>query len=161
MCARCYKELGRRGVDFPELAQFCDFHFCSSFVPCRKSLRSDFTPALMPFTQSHHPLKQEFAQQKSKTESSVPAICRLALFAPSHSVRCFHRSVIMHAAPGGGGRVPWRTCRRSNYCGFAEVLGLFRAELSGTNIGFRDFKMTAWSFRTSLAKWDALTRPGW
>ena len=59
------------------------------------------------------------------------------------------------------GRVPRRTCRRSNYCGFAEVLGLSRAELSGTNIGFRDFKMTARSFRTSLAKWDPLTRPGW
>ena len=27
------------------------------------------------------------------------------------------------------GRVPRRTCRRSNYCGFAEVLGFSRAEL--------------------------------
>ena len=58
------------------------------------------------------------------------------------------------------GRVPGRTGRRSNCCGFAEVLGLSRAELYGMNIGFRDLKMTAWSFRTSLTKWDPLTRPG-
>ena len=57
--------------------------------------------------------------------------------------------------------VSGRTGRRSNYYGFAKVLGFFRAELSGTKIGFRDFKMTAWSFRTSLTKWDPLTRPGW
>ena len=59
------------------------------------------------------------------------------------------------------GRVPGRTCRRSNYCGFAEVLGLFRAELYRMNIGLGELKMTAWSFRTSLTKWDPLTRPGW
>ena len=40
----------------------------------------------------------------------------------------------------GRGRVPGRTGRRARCCGFAEVLGLSRAELSGTNIGFRDFK---------------------
>ena len=61
----------------------------------------------------------------------------------------------------GRGRVPERTGKRSRCCGFAEVLGLSRAELSGTNIGFRDFKMTTWSFRTSLTKWEPLTRPGW
>ena len=53
---------------------------------------------------------------------------------------------------GGRGRVPGRTGRRARCCRFAEVLGFSRAELSGTKIGFRDFKMTAWSFRTSLAK---------
>ena len=62
---------------------------------------------------------------------------------------------------GGRGRVPGRTGRRSRCCGFAEVLGLSRAELSGTSIGFRDFKMTAWSCQTRLTKWDLLTRPGW
>jgi len=46
----------------------------------------------------------------------------------------------------GRGRIPRRTGRRARCCGFAEVLGLFRAELSATKIGFRDFKMTAWSF---------------
>ena len=56
------------------------------------------------------------------------------------------------------GRVPRRTCRRSNYCGFAEVLGLFRAELYGINIGLGELNMTAWSFRTSLTKWDHVTR---
>ena len=58
------------------------------------------------------------------------------------------------------GRVPRRTCRRSNYCGFAGVLGLFRAELSATKIGYRDFKMTTCSFQTSLPKWDPVTRSG-
>ena len=58
------------------------------------------------------------------------------------------------------GRVPERTGRRSRCCGFAEVLGFSRAGLEGMNIGFGDFKMTAWSFRTSLTKWDPLTRPG-
>ena len=52
-----------------------------------------------------------------------------------------------------------RTGKRSRCCGFAEVLGLSRAELSGTNIGCRDFKRTAWSFATSLTKWEPLTRP--
>ena len=61
----------------------------------------------------------------------------------------------------GRGRVPGRTGRRARCCGFAEVLGLWRAELTGTNIGFRDFKMTAWSFQTSLAKWDLLTHHSW
>ena len=59
---------------------------------------------------------------------------------------------------GERGRVPGR---RSRCCGFAEVLGLLRAELQGMSIGLGDFKMTAWSFRTSLTKWDPLTRPGW
>ena len=58
------------------------------------------------------------------------------------------------------GRVEGRTGRRSRCCGFALVLGLSRAELHGMNIGFRELKMTAWSFRTSLTKWDPLTRPG-
>ena len=61
----------------------------------------------------------------------------------------------------GRGRVPERTGKRSRCCGFAEVLGFFRADLEGTNIRFRDFKMTTWSFQTSLTKWDPLTRPGW
>ena len=61
---------------------------------------------------------------------------------------------------GGRGRVPGRTGRRSRCCGFAEVLGSFRAELEGMSIGFRELKMTAWSFRMSLTKWDPLTRPG-
>ena len=61
----------------------------------------------------------------------------------------------------GRGRVPGRTGRRSRCCGFAEVLGFFRAELYGTNIGFRELRMTAWSFGTSLTKWDAVTRSGW
>lgn len=55
------------------------------------------------------------------------------------------------------GRVPGRTCRRSNYCGFAEVLGLFRAELYRMYIGLGELKMTACSFRTSLTKWDPVT----
>lgn len=58
---------------------------------------------------------------------------------------------------GERGRVPWR---RSRCCGFPEVLGLPRAELQGMNIGFRELKMTAWSFRTSMTKWDPVTRPG-
>ena len=62
---------------------------------------------------------------------------------------------------GGRGRVPGRTGRRSRCCGFAEVLGFSRAVLEGISIGLRDFKMTAWSFQTSLTKWDPLTRPGW
>ena len=36
--------------------------------------------------------------------------------------------------------------RRSRCCGFAEVLGLFRAQLYGMNIGLGELKMTAWSF---------------
>ena len=58
---------------------------------------------------------------------------------------------------GERGRVPWR---RSRCCRFAEVLGFFRAELYRTNIGLGELNMTAWSFRTSLTKWDHLTRPG-
>ena len=61
----------------------------------------------------------------------------------------------------GRGSVPERTGKRSRCCGFVEVLGFIRAELQVMNIGFRDFKMTAWSFQTSLTKWDPLTRPGW
>ena len=56
---------------------------------------------------------------------------------------------------GERGRVPGR---RSRCCGFAEVLGFFRAESKVMNIGFRDFTMTAWSFRTNLTKWDPVTR---
>jgi len=44
---------------------------------------------------------------------------------------------------GGRERVPGRTGRRSRCCGFPEVLGFFRAELSGTNIGIRELKRTA------------------
>ena len=61
----------------------------------------------------------------------------------------------------GRGRVPERTGKRSRCCGFAEVLGFSRAELEGISIGLRDFKMTAWSFQTSLTKWDPLNCPGW
>ena len=60
---------------------------------------------------------------------------------------------------GGRGRVPGRTGRRSRCCGFAEVLGFFRAELYRTNIKLGELKMTAWSFWASLTKWDHLTRP--
>ena len=64
---------------------------------------------------------------------------------------------------GGGSLgelVPGRTGKRSRCCGFTEVLGLSRAGLSGTKIGFRDFKMTVWSIQTSLSKWDPLILPG-
>ena len=48
-------------------------------------------------------------------------------------------------------RVPGRTGRRSRWCGFAEVLGLYRAELSGMNIGIRECKMTArWCLTSPL-----------
>ena len=57
-------------------------------------------------------------------------------------------------------RVPGRRSRFWGFCGFTEALGFSRAELSGMNIGFRDFKMTTRSFQTSLPKWDPLTRPG-
>ena len=73
----------------------------------------------------------------------------------------FEREEFSSTKLGTVGRVPRRTGKRSRCCGFAEMLGLYRVELSGTNIGFRDFKMTAWSFQTSLTKWGALTRPGW
>ena len=56
------------------------------------------------------------------------------------------------------GRVPGRTCRRSYCCGFAEVLGFFRAELYKINTGLGELNMTAWSFRTRLTKWDPVTR---
>ena len=63
----------------------------------------------------------------------------------------------------GRGRVPGRTGRRSRCCGFAEVLGFSRAELSGTNIGIRELKRTARWCLTSplnhicpnlLSKWE-------
>ena len=56
----------------------------------------------------------------------------------------------------GKSMFPGRTGRRSRCCGFAEGLGLSRAELYGMNIGCRELKMTAWSVQTSLTKWDPL-----
>ena len=58
---------------------------------------------------------------------------------------------------GERGRVPGR---RSTCCGFPEVLGFSRAQQQVMNIGIRELKMTAWSFQTSLTKWDPVTRSG-
>ena len=65
-----------------------------------------------------------------------------------------HVNALENAEGKGGkkerGRVPGRTGRRSSYCGFAEVLGFSRAELSGTNIMLRECEMTPRQFLTSL-----------
>ena len=86
---------------------------------------------------------------------------------PISALCLYLRPQLRHAAKSKGkggrparGRVPRRTCKRSNYCGFTEVMGLFRAELYRRNIALGELNMTAWSFQTSLTKWEPLTRPG-
>ena len=96
----------------------------------------------------HHPPSMPMLDAQESTVSYLTVIYP-PLHRQTHTLSLFKTPFLTWGKSKGKGgrpargRVPGRTCRRSNYCGFAEVLGLSRAEFSGLNIGIGEHKMTA------------------
>ena len=119
-------------------------------------LQINLTGILLPFLT----LSLDSLTNTTPSQTSPPSIPPEWTQTPSSNTSQIKREKGEGGRSWGRGRVPRRTGRRSRCCGFAEVLGFSRAALQETSIGFRDFKMTTWSFQTSLTKWDPVTRCG-